>query len=126
MILRVRRWLGLVVVAATLCLALGCDEPRNYGITVVNETEHQLYLRVVTEDNFYRLGGSAVEPGSSLVVIVARGAVPESDLIIGKDRCLLGDLVAVTPDEREIARQPPPVCLDPNYTWVIGENAPST
>jgi hypothetical protein len=51
---------------------------------------------------FDLLSGSQLSPGAGLAV----------------DFCTAGDLIALDPSGREIARHPPPLCA--GSTWVIG------
>lgn len=106
---------GLALVLTLVISALSaCEDPR-FGQSVrgENRTSRVLTFAAIVDGENVRIPGSA-EPGESISLLPG----PFSDhSVITEGDCTKVDLVALDPAGREVARHPPPLCLDD--TWVI-------
>jgi hypothetical protein len=109
---------GLILAAVLLA---GCNggwfrEPRHDGVFVLNQTSTTLRFAVQLPDELLRTGGFA-EPGERGAAVTQVEGSPEGRSL--RDGCLVGDLVALDLEGREVARHPGPLCL--GDTWTITE-----
>jgi hypothetical protein len=120
-----QRVTGAVLVSALLIAVLlaGCNggwfrEPRSEGVFVLNQTSTTLRFAVQLPDELLRTGGFA-EPGERGAAVTQVEGSPEGRSL--RDGCLVGDLVALDLDGREVARHLGPLCL--GDTWTITEHS---
>jgi hypothetical protein len=102
-------------VAALLVVAgvASCD--RFGAITVRNNTTVLLHFYVVGTDGAKFPLVSTVASGASGAVIY--GGNFNNGSLITRNGCTVGDLVALDPTGREVARKAPPLCA--NDTWTV-------
>ena len=98
-------------------LVAGCwDAVR--AVTIRNQTEAPLMFGVILADGTEFHFTYVVSPGEDFSLTIDS----LYDNRMGVDGCTLGDLIAYGPDGQEVARHPPPLCLDgkrgPN-TWDV-------
>jgi hypothetical protein len=111
--LPLRRLLACVLVITALS---ACEDP-NFGRAVLaeNHTNSSLMFETIVDGQTYPILGNA-DPGER-VVILAWAQFNNEHSLITEDECTIGDVVALDPEGREVARHPPPLCLD--EVWVI-------
>jgi hypothetical protein len=107
------RWISTLVL---FMLALSaCEDPR-FGRAVVadNHTNTVLTFAAIVDGESTPIAESA-EPGESITLI--SGLAFSEHSVITEGDCTKVDLVALDPAGREVARHPPPLCID--EVWVI-------
>ena len=108
-------------IGATLLLS-GCwlwsEQPYGPAITASNQTDETLEFRVFGGGEWWDLP-LTLPPGQSGSVL--GGALLGEPTSVTVDGCTEGDLIALTPDGREVARHPPPLCKGDN--WVVTDEA---
>jgi hypothetical protein len=112
-----RIWLRALLVALIASVALAvasCD--RFVGIAVHNNTTVPLHFYVGGVNGAAYPLTAQVPPGDTFNVI-SRGDFDPGSLITRKG-CTVGDLVALDPTGREVARKAPPLCADDTWTVV--------
>jgi hypothetical protein len=95
----------------------GDDSGFSSGIGVDNRTVRTLHFRVFDRDRSYDLAPTALGRQTALVI----GNSSHTSIL--EDGCTVGDLVAFDENENEVARHPPPLCIDD--VWVIEPDAPA-
>ncbi|MGH2394553.1 MAG: hypothetical protein ACRDGH_13885 [Candidatus Limnocylindria bacterium] len=103
---------GLVLCTLTLS---ACEDP-NLGRAVgaENHTDSVLTFGAIVDGEILPISGRA-EPGEAVTIL---GGLRFSEYsVITDGDCTKVDLVALDPNGREVARHPPPLCLD--EVWVI-------
>ncbi|HJQ89906.1 MAG TPA: hypothetical protein VJ820_20865 [Propionibacteriaceae bacterium] len=94
------------------------QEPERGSVTAVNETSETLEFKVFGDGEWLDLPTS-LPPGRDGAILYGTDLVEPSRLTV--DGCTEGDVVAYGPDDREVARHPPPLCDGDN--WIIMEEA---
>lgn len=104
---------GLVVALAVVA----CEDP-NLGRGIVAENRTDVPLTFVVEAGNERITLSrSVDPGERTALIGGSGLGEHSR--VARNGCAIGDVVAIDPDGREVARHPPPFCV--GDTWVVSD-----
>lgn len=114
------RWTAGLLVSLSLGLG-GCPwgggEPRlGPAITGKNATDEVLTFRVLGETGWLDLP-AMLRPGQDDIVM--DGGFLAEPTVVAVDGCTDGDLVALAPDGREVARHAPPLCGGDH--WIITE-----
>ena len=103
--------LRVALLFAGVLLIGGCEAGRLDGIVVQNETDIELHFAVIRPDGTVYDIVDRAPPGGTAIVI------GPSDTGLIRDRCTVGDLIALDPKGVEVARRAPPICI--NERWVI-------
>jgi hypothetical protein len=114
---------GPIFLALSIALALalsGCgrfpgdDSGLASGVSVRNATQLTLHFKVFTSTRPYTWT-TVARPGDQSLVIPSSSLGRTSE--IAENGCTVVDLVAFDENENEVARHPPPLCVDD--VWVI-------
>jgi hypothetical protein len=110
----------LVVIFSMLsgCLIPGVEHPNlGRGIVAENRTNIALRFEVISGREHIPLG--TIGPGERGSIISGSGLGPSSR--VARDDCAVGDIIALDPGGREVARKAPPFCV--GDVWVIEAGA---
>jgi hypothetical protein len=108
------RWLVMGLLLCTFVLS-ACEDPRfGHSVRAENGTDSVLTFAAVVDGELSPISGRA-EPGETVIILGGLRFGGPSVIIEGD--CTKVDVVALDPDGREVARRPPPLCLDD--VWVI-------
>ena len=112
----------LALIGLSACWLPGISEPGlGDGVIVKSETQLTLTFKLFTRGTAFEL---PTEVGPREEAGVLPGNLLRSPTGPGEDGCTVGDLVALGPDGAEVARHPPPLCID--EVWVIETAEPIT
>ena len=101
-------------------VVLACDPSIDDAVWVENETASDLQFRLITTEGEPFDLSVRVDAGEGGWVLSGGQLGTGSGLTV--NGCTVGDLIALDPEGREVARHPPPLCAD--GVWTIGTSSP--
>jgi hypothetical protein len=103
----------LFAIAVAIAL-IGCDEHITDAVSVENDRPDVLRFEITLADGSNFPLVTRAQPGETVAVL--SGSQLSDDAGMMRNRCTVGELRAIGPDGRVVARWPPPICATTTIT----------